>query len=98
MKIKLVLISSVMLVSGAVSALSDDIFIAGVNPDVRPQYAPVITKVVKDGNWYATALTGVVKPYPYSLHFLENQGNWFTPFIRPGMTGPYDIRGWHSKK
>ena len=27
--------------------------------------------------------------------FLEDQGNWYTPFNHPGMTGRYDIRGWH---
>ncbi|OYX43944.1 MAG: hypothetical protein B7Z02_07110 [Rhodobacterales bacterium 32-67-9] len=26
------------------------------------------------------------------LKFLEDQGAWYTPFTRPGMTGPYKIR------
>lgn len=42
------------------------------------------------------ALTGVEPPYPASLRFLEDQGAWHTPFIHPGMTGPYDIRRWHG--
>jgi hypothetical protein len=37
----------------------------------------------------------VSQPYPASLRFLEDQGNWYTPFNRPGMLPPYDIRGWH---
>ncbi len=73
-------------------------FIAGVKPDQRPEGAPVITEYKKDGAWYTRALTGVIPPYPSSLRFLEDQGAWFTPFIHPGMTGPYDIRGWHSQK
>ena len=55
----------------------------------------MVTDYPKDGPWYAQALSGVVEPYPYSLRFLEDQGGWFTPFTKPGMTGPYDIRGWH---
>ncbi|MEZ5723280.1 MAG: hypothetical protein R3D59_18285 [Paracoccaceae bacterium] len=70
-------------------------FIAGVSPWERPANAPVITEYPKDAQWYAEALHGVSEPYPYSLRFLENQGGWFTPFTHPGMSGPYDIRGWH---
>ncbi len=70
-------------------------FIAGVHPDRRPEGAPVIASYPKDAAWYRRALTGIVPPYPASLRFLEDQGAWFTPFIHPGMTGPYDIRGWH---
>lgn len=72
------------------------IFIAGVEPSQRPAGAPVITEYPKDGSWYTHALTGVIAPYPASLRFLEDQGAWYTPFIHPGMTGRYDIRGWHK--
>ena len=72
--------------------------IAGVKPHQRPENAPTITQApTKDGEWYANALHGVAPPYPASLRFLEDQQNWFTPFTRSGMTGPYDIRGWHSE-
>ena len=70
--------------------------IAGLTPDERPSGAPVIERVVKGAAWYQNALTGISKPYPVSLGFLEDQGNWYTPFIHPGMTGRYDIRGWHA--
>ncbi len=70
-------------------------YIAGVNPSSRPAGAPVISSVHKDAAWYRHALYGVIPPYPASLRFLEDQGNWYTPFTRPGMTGRYDIRGWH---
>lgn len=69
--------------------------IAGLTPDQRPSGAPTITTVHKDAAWYKHALTGISRPYPVSLRFLEDQGNWYTPFIHPGKTGPYDIRGWY---
>lgn len=80
------------------AGIAQEVTIAGTRPDQRPAGAPTITKVTKGADWYGKALKGVQKPYPYSLHFLENQGNWFNPFIHPGMNGPYDIRGWHEKK
>ena len=69
--------------------------IAGTMPWQRPD-APVVTEVVKPEGWYGRALTGIEPPFPASLRFLEDQGNWFTPFIHPGMLPPYDIRGWHA--
>lgn len=81
--------------SAATPALAD-LPIAGVTPYKRPDGAPVIQEVDKGAGWYDQALTGVSKPYPHSLRFLEDQGNWYTPFNRPGMKAPYDIRGWHS--
>ncbi len=70
--------------------------VAGVKPYERPAHAPAITQVKKNKAWYDQALTGLEPPYPESFRFLEDQGNWYTPFNRPGMTGPYDIRGWHQ--
>lgn len=71
-------------------------YVAGTNPSQRPATAPVIEEFVKTAEWYDEALTGVSQPYPASLSFLEDQGAWFNPFIHPGMTGHYDIRGWHN--
>ncbi len=85
----------VLLSSVPAAGLADDLFVAGVEPSQRPDSAPVIEQVEKDGAWYAAALEGVQAPYPSSLRFLEAQGNWFNPFMKPGMTGPYDIRGHH---
>ena len=70
--------------------------IAGTQPSHRPAGAPTITEVVKPDGWYTQALTGISEPFPSSLRFLEDQGNWYTPFNRPGMLAPYDIRGWHE--
>ena len=67
----------------------------GLNPDRRPDGAPVIEWVKHDRAWYQQALTGINPPYPKSLYFLDNQGDWYTPFSRPGMPGYYDLRGWY---
>lgn len=82
-------------VASTAPALSQELFIAGAEPSVRPADAPVVQELRKDATWYQQALSGVEQPYPYSLRFLEDQGNWFTPFRKPGMTGPYDLRNWH---
>jgi hypothetical protein len=82
--------SSVILVS-QVSAIDCD-----TNISERPKGAPVISKVVHDRDWHVQALHGISKPYPYSFSFIKNQGNWYTPFNKAGMLGPYDIRGWHK--
>lgn len=79
--------------SGAAS--EPPIVIAGVRPSARPAQAPIVREFKKNPAWYAQALTGLREPYPRSLRFLEDQGAWYTPFARPGMTGPYDIRGRH---
>ena len=71
--------------------------VAGTTPWQRPQGAPTIEWVHHDRAWYQHALTGISPPYPRSLYFLDNQGNWYTPFNHPGMLPPYDIRGWHKK-
>lgn len=70
-------------------------YIAGLTPNLRPANAPRIKTVQKDDHWYNKALAGIEPPYPWSLRFLEDQGNWHTPFNHPGMTGHYDIRNWH---
>lgn len=71
--------------------------IAGVTPDARPQGAPTITEVVRDKAWRQRYLSGVVEPYT-NIPGLTDQGAWYTPFNRPGMPPPYDLRGWHASK
>ena len=79
------------------AAAETEFFVAGANPSQRPKDAPIITDIEKGASWYDTALQGIDQPYPNSLRFLEDQGNWYTPFNRPGMTGRYDIRNWHPE-
>lgn len=85
----------VLTFSIGLEALAEEEYIAGLAPDVRPAGAPRVEAYIKDAEWYRRALTGVERPYPYSLRFLEDQGAWHNPFTEPGMTGPYDIRNWH---
>lgn len=82
------------LTAGSVRAA--DYPVAGLAPDRRPAEAPTITEFRQDEAWRNRALTGISEPYPASLEWLDDQGAWYTPFNRPGMTGPYDLRGWHG--
>lgn len=82
-------------VQGAMALADGGYPIAGTQPSERPAGAPTIREVRKPEGWFTRALTGISRPYPPSLKFLEDQGNWYTPFNHPGMTGRYDIRGWH---
>lgn len=75
--------------------MAADYPVAGTAPWQRPMGAPIIEWVQHNRTWYEKALVGVNTPYPQSLYFLDNQGNWYTPFTRPGMVGPYDLRRWH---
>ena len=72
-------------------------FVAGTTPDRRPEAAPKIETFERSLEWMTAASQGVVQPFPRSLEFLNDQGRWYNPFLLPGMTGPYDIRGYHSK-
>ncbi len=78
------------------SSTVKSLFVGGAAPSRRPSDAPSIKDLAKDADWYARALTGLAKPYPRSFKFLEDQGAWYTPFNKRGMTGPYDIRSWHE--
>ena len=93
------LISAVVMFSALTQAWAAEAVnpIAGLKPHERPAEAPTIMEVQKDGGWYNNALQGLEPPHPSNFRFLEDQGNWHTPFNRPGMTGRYDIRAWHSE-
>jgi len=98
MRLSLTGLSAALLVVIITSvAFAEEGLIAGVDPSQRPVAAPAITTVDHPGAWYTTSLLGVSQPYPNSLRFLEDQGNWYTPFNHPGMPGRYDIRGWQQK-
>lgn len=78
------------------TGLCAQMVVGGITPSLRPAGAPQIENITRDKTWFRHALTGVSMPHPPSLRFLENQGEWHTPFNRAGMTGPYDIRRWHQ--
>ncbi|MCU7829222.1 MAG: hypothetical protein KZQ85_09165 [Candidatus Thiodiazotropha sp. (ex Myrtea sp. 'scaly one' KF741663)] len=93
MRCSLLVCSAMFLTATSANA---DYPVAGKEPSQRPSDAPVIEWVNHNKAWYQSALTGVQQPYPRSLYFLDNQGNWYTPFIHPGMKGRYDLRNWHQ--
>jgi hypothetical protein len=68
-------------------------YIAGVAPDHRRADVPVITAAPPLDE--KRAFHGISQPYPASLGVFKDQGAWYTPFIRPGMASPYDLRGFH---
>lgn len=94
-RIPATLVASIAFVlSQAVFAASGATAIAGRAAHERPANAPRLTA---DAPLDRTqALHGVSEPLPPGLKFLDRQGGWYTPFTRPGMPGPYDLRGWHS--
>lgn len=91
------LFNFLMFATVSLSAMTADYPVAGTAPWQRPVGAPIIEWVQHDRAWYEKSLTGINTPYPQSLYFLDNQGNWYTPYTRPGMLRPYDLRGWHNK-
>ena len=72
-------------------------FVAGLQPDRRPAGAPVLSEQVLDAATRERRLHGVAKPWPGNVGQIAETGNWFVPLRHAGMTGPYDIRGWHSR-
>jgi hypothetical protein len=68
--------------------------VAGLAPWQRPAQAPRLAANAPLDR--KIALQGIAEPLPPNLKFLDDQGGWYTPFIHPGMPGPYDLRGWHA--
>lgn len=89
------IVIGLLAMQGSMALAEEGYPIAGTQPSERPAGAPVIREVRHSEEWYARALTGISRPYPSSLEFLEDQGHWYTPFDQPGMPGRYDIRGWY---
>ena len=75
------------------SAHAEAVFIAGLAPYERPQDAPTITRFIQTDAWREAFFRGITPPVPASLDWVRDQGAWYTPFSRPGMAPPYDIRG-----
>ncbi len=69
--------------------------VAGTAPDRRPEGAPRVERFEPDAAWLARFHYGVSEPLPPHLG-ARDQGAWYTPFNRPGMLPPYDLRGWHE--
>lgn len=79
-------------------AMAEGQFVAGTTPGKRPEGAPKIIETPKGEAWEKNAYKGVSKPYPTSIvSMLRDQGGWYTPFLRKGMPGRYDLRNLHDK-
>jgi hypothetical protein len=90
--------ASLSLAATVIEAKAEGYPVAGVAPAERPAGAPKLVEVRKGDAWEKKAYKGVSKPYPPSIvSALRDQGAWYTPFTRPGMTGRYDIRGLHGE-
>lgn len=85
-------IVATQILTAAEMAIAEEPVVAGVNPTERLARAPGITEFTNDGAGYTDALSGAELPYPACLKFFEDQGPRYTPFTRPGMTGPCEIR------
>ena len=95
-----ILLASLLLLGSGLACASESTqgFVAGLAPHERPESAPVLKQAIPESVRADKATHGVVGPVPESIQgFLKDQGGWYTPFSRPGMTGVYDIRGWHSQ-
>lgn len=72
-------------------------FVAGLQPDRRPASAPTAAATPVDESLKVQRLQGIDKPWPGNLETIAAQGNWYSPMFRPGMPGPYDLRGLHVR-
>jgi hypothetical protein len=79
-------------------ARAADFPIAGLTPNQRPAGAPVIAKFTPPTNWDERMFHGISRPRPVNLSWTKDQGPWYTPFNRAGMTPPYDFRGWRTSQ
>lgn len=72
--------------------------VAGLKPDRRPEGAPVVRMAPVDTAGKGARLTGISQPWPGNVERVAEQGSWYSPMFRPGMPGPYDLRGWHGTR
>lgn len=72
--------------------------VAGLQPDRRPETAPVLRSAPVDAAIKSTRLTGITAPWPGNVERIAEQGAWYSPMFHPGMRGPYDLRGWHTAR
>lgn len=72
------------------------VFVAGLHPYQRPEGAPIVKEEPLPEDKLKTYLHGVSTPVPGNVELITATGNWFVPMRYHGMTGLYDIRGWHD--
>ncbi len=87
------IVSLIIAVAAAGALHAEPVPISGTAPDRRPPGAPRITEFQHGPAWERGYLHGIDRPLPDHLGTAD-QGAWYTPFNRPGMPPPYDLRGW----
>lgn len=71
--------------------------VAGLQPDRRPEGAPVLQGTPASPELKAQRLRGIGKPWPGNVERIaEQQGGWYSPMFTPGMNPPYDLRNLHA--
>jgi hypothetical protein len=78
------------------AAAQTSTYVAGLHPDRRPDAAPQLTDTVRTPDQLARALHGIDPPVPGNVESIAATGNEWVPLRHPGMTWPYDLRGWHD--
>lgn len=71
-------------------------FVAGLHPDRRPDGAPQVAQQPADPQALARSLRGIEGQPPGNVEAIAATGAWWVPLRGPGMTPPYDPRGWHA--
>ena len=84
----------VLIFAMAIPAWGAD-FVAGTAPSQRPANAPTIKQHQITPDALGKRLHGVSDPLPTNVVDAAMAGAWFMPLAHPGMTYPYDLRGWH---
>jgi len=81
---------------GVSAAWAQTGFVAGLQPDRRPPGAPVITEATFTPEQLARFQRGIEGQAPGNVATIVATGQWYVPMRHPGMTPPYDLRGWHA--
>jgi hypothetical protein len=90
-------IIALVLAAAAGSSLAQaPAFVAGLHPDRRPDNAPQLTQQVMSPDALARSLRGIEGAPPGNVESIAATGAWWVPLRGPGMTPPYDPRGWHA--
>lgn len=92
------LLSSCLALCLSAHAQVQDLRVAGLQPDRRPEGAPVVRAAPVEPPAKSARLTGITPPWPGNVERIAEQGAWYSPMFRPGMNPPYDLRGWHGAR
>jgi hypothetical protein len=70
--------------------------VAGLQPDQRPEGAPVVRVHAVDATLKQQRLKGVTTPWPGTVERIAESGAWYSPMFHPGMPSRYDLRQLHA--